>query len=266
LHDVWKVRGFQGMECVPALMQESLHIVVDAYGVHKNEWFVGEFKKCTICAVGFVLAAFEIEELFLHQSDPSERTQRRAAKRVNVFIPRTDRFDPHLLSAAFIDPAGSGHNHFLDGGVEDLAILGAVIEAGFLLPDISTVIGFACVCRDLLSQGEEFAPQLVDGGLVRQHTFAHQAPGIFSDGPVAFLNQDLLHFSESAFIVVPFHSLRPDDRVILVAEFLFLREKRKVGFAVLLRLGAHVTDRDFHPRGRQSAGEKLFLQLLVIWT
>ena len=167
--------GLKHVESVARLVQQGLHIIVQAHRVLENEGQVrdriddAEGARCFALAVldiQQVLAAHQVKvtaQLGIHAVEDgrgllfqfgclAERTQRRAPQGINVQVPGPQGRQAQLLAAPFVDAPGSRHHHLFDGLLEGFAVFGGIVKAQKLLPAVSPVIWLVGVGSHLAAQ------------------------------------------------------------------------------------------------------------------
>ena len=276
---------FEDVEGMPALVQQGLHVVVDADRVHEDERAARHREAGAVAAGGLVLAVDQVEQVFAahgveiaaqhgidmvkDRADAGlefiivlEGTQRGLAGGVHVQVPRAQRIEAQALAAAFVHAPRGRHDGLFDGFVEFVAVVGGVIKALQVLPHKGAVIGLAGVGGHFAAQRQELLPQLVERAAVGELPLGGQPPGLLAPGAVGRL-EDRLELLHGDFLAFPFDHLRAGDFLVLGDQLLLFAHQRQVFLAEQVGFGAHVAQRNLEPGRLQPAFQQHQLELVV---
>ena len=152
-------------------MEQRAKVVVGANRIHEDERQPVLGEGLLVAAGRFALAAVEVQDaqgcqfveyaaqLRVHAlENPAatlhklvhilKRSQRRAASRIDVEVPRPQGFQAQFAAALLGQLAGRGYDAALDSVMKSQAIRGCVVEAAVVLETVVAVIGTAGVPGD----------------------------------------------------------------------------------------------------------------------
>lgn len=251
---------------MPTFMKQGLHIIADAYRIHKNKRALNHRVAGAKSARGFILAVFQIQQIFLHHRIKSvlqsrihllengrttrlelfhvlKRAQRRLTGIVHIQVPGPQRFEPQFLAAAFIDAHRSRNHHLFNRRVEAVSIFRRVIETLHFLPTVGPVARSPSIFCQLAAQIQKLPPNPVDRLAVIQLAVRHQPPGLLTDYSVRIL-EDGAHLADRTLLTIPGNRLSTGDFVIIRLSLVFLGQHRQIFFPEKIGIGAHIAQGD----------------------
>ena len=156
-----------------------------------------------------------------------EGFERRTAFGINVQVPRSERVETHLRLPAGMQPSDRRHNGLLNGSVEPLAIGRRVVKAVLRLMRVVTVIGEACIARDLRPHRVHPVEQIGKRVVLLHICLRAEPEGPLAHCPIRTL-QERLQARNRQFFAVPIDGQAAGDLVVLAVQFRLLLHQRHV--------------------------------------